>query len=155
MLNRARILGTMKRLGVVAILILAFGGIADSAYIAQHEVGDTPTVCSINSLSGCNVVVASPYSYLFGIPISEYGVLFYGIIFVLAALELVIFDQLLRRSLMWASLLGAAVSLYLTVVQVLIIRALCIYCLASTVIALLIFVLALHIHVKHRGQVHV
>lgn len=132
----------MKRMGVVLILILALCGLADSAYIAQHEMSGTPLICDIENLSGCNVVVASPYSYLFGIPLAQYGILFYSIIFVLAALELVIFDQLLRRVLQGFSLMGVLASIYFTFVQVFFIDAYCIYCLASALIALLILILS-------------
>ncbi len=132
----------MKRAGVVLILIFAFAGLADSSYLAQHEASGTPLLCNINNLSGCNIVAASPYSHLFGIQLAEYGVLFYGIIFVLAALELVIFDRLLRRVLQWISLIGVIASLYFTLVQVFVIGALCVYCLASAVIAFLILVSA-------------
>lgn len=141
----------MKRAGVVLILILAFCGVADSAYIAQHQADGTPLICSIGSLSGCNIVTTSPYSSLLGIPVADYGILFYGIVFVLAALELVVFDELLRRSLMWLAFLGAAVSLYLVFIEVFIIGALCVYCLASAVVALLIFALAIFVHVKQKN----
>ena len=132
----------MKRMGVVLILILALCGLADSAYIAQHEMSGTPLICDIENLSGCNVVVASPYSYVFGIPLAQYGILFYSIVFVLAALELVIFDQLLRRALQGVSLIGVLASMYFTFVQIFFIDAYCIYCLASALIALLILILA-------------
>lgn len=132
----------MKRVGVALILLFAFLGIADSTYLAQHELKGTPLLCTADSLSDCNVVVTSEYSRLFGVPIAGLGVLFYGIMFVLAALELVLFDQLLRRALQIFSLVGIAASLYFTFVQVAFIGALCIYCLASTAIALLIFIFA-------------
>ncbi len=132
----------MKRAGVAVILVLAFFGLADSAYITQHEVSGTPLICDIQNLSGCNVVVASPYAHLFGIPLAEYGVLFYSILFVIAALELVIFDRLLRRVLQGISLVGVIASLYFTFIQMFIINAFCIYCLASAIIAILIFIFA-------------
>ena len=132
----------MKRIGVALILFLAFCGVANSAYLAQHEIDGTPLICNIQNLSGCNIVAASQYSQLFGVPLAEYGVLFYGIVFVLAALELVLFDRLLRRLLQAASLIGITASLYFTFVQIFMIGAFCIYCLASAIIALLIFILA-------------
>jgi len=132
----------MKRIGVVSILILAFFGIANSAYLAESKITGTPLICDIQNLSGCNIVANSQYSQLFGIPLAEYGVLFYGILFVLAALELVLFDRLLRRVLQGAALVGILASLYFTSVQVFLIGAVCIYCLASSIIALLIFILA-------------
>ncbi|MBI4066055.1 vitamin K epoxide reductase family protein [Candidatus Kaiserbacteria bacterium] len=132
----------MKRIGVVFILILAFFGLADSSYLAQHELSGEPLICNIQNLSGCNIVAASQYSRVFGIPLAEYGVLFYGVLFILAALELVIFNRLLRRTLQLISVIGIISSLYFTFVQVYFIGAFCIYCLASAIIAFLIFACA-------------
>jgi uncharacterized membrane protein len=132
----------MKRIGVLFILILAFCGLADSAYLTQHELNGTPLLCNIQNLSGCNVVATSQYSHLFGVPLAEYGFIFYGIIFVLAALELLLFDQLLRRVLQVVSLIGVIASIYFTLIQVFVIGAFCIYCLASALIALFILILA-------------
>lgn len=132
----------MKRIGVVFILLFAFGGIADSAYLTQHELSGTPLLCNIQNLSGCNVVAASQYSHLFGIPLAEFGIMFYGVLFILAALELVLFDQLLRRALQVLSLIGVLASLYFTSVQVFFIGAVCVYCIASALLALFIFIAA-------------
>ena len=127
---------------MVLILIFAFFGIADSAYLTQSELSGTPLLCNIQNLSGCNAVAESQYSHIFGIPLAEFGILFYSLLFVLAALELVIFDQLLRRTLQAVSLIGVIASLYFTFVQMFLINAFCIYCLASAIIALFIFISA-------------
>jgi uncharacterized membrane protein len=132
----------MKRVGVVLILIFAFFGLADSVYLTQHELSGTPLLCNIQNLSGCNVVTTSQYSHIFGIPLSEFGILFYSILFVLAALEIVIFDQLLRRALQALSLVGIISSLYFTAIQIFVIDAFCIYCLSSALITLFIFIFA-------------
>ena len=132
----------MRRIGVVFILVFAFLGIADSAYLAEHEANGTPLICNIQSLSGCNTVAESQYSRFFDIPLAQYGVLFYSILFVLSALELAIFNRLLRRILQGISLVGIIASLYFTFVQVFVIGAFCIYCLASAIIALFIFICA-------------
>lgn len=132
----------MKRWGVIFILLLAFCGLADSAYVARQETAGAPLLCDIGSLSGCNVVAQSPYSKVFGIPLAEYGIVFYAILFALAALELTIYDRLLRRVLQWAAAFGFLASLYFTFLQVFVIHALCIYCLGSACIALLIFLSA-------------
>jgi len=132
----------MKRAQVVLIGILAFFGLADSIYLTQSELSGTPLICNIQNFSGCNVVAASQYSHVFGIPLAEFGVLFYAVIFILAALELVIFDQLLRRALQGAALVGLVASLYFTFIQIFFIGAFCIYCAASAIIALLIFIFA-------------
>ncbi|MFZ3044022.1 MAG: vitamin K epoxide reductase family protein [Minisyncoccia bacterium] len=132
----------MKRAGVILILILAFFGLADSIYLTQHELNGTPLLCNIQNLSGCNIVATSQYSHIFGIPLAEFGILFYAVIFVLAALEIVLYDQLLRRALQGIALVGIISSLYFTFIQIFVIGAFCIYCFASALIALFIFVLA-------------
>ena len=132
----------MKRMVVALILVLAFFGLADSVYLTQHKLSGTPLLCNIQNLSGCNVVASSQYSQVFGIPLSEFGILFYSVLFVLAALEIVIFDRLLRRALQVISLVGVISSVYFTLIQVFIIDAFCIYCIASAVITLFIFILA-------------
>lgn len=132
----------MKRIGVIAILILAFGGLADSLYLTQNELSGTPLLCNIQNLSDCNIVATSQYSRIFGLPLAEFGVFFYGILFVLAALELVIFNKLLRRMLQVVAVFGVISSLYFTFLQVFVISAFCIYCFASALIALLILVFA-------------
>ncbi len=141
-LSEAYCVGDMKRWGVIVILLLAFCGLADSAYLAQHEVTHTPLICNIGGLSGCNIVAQSPYSRFFGIPLAEYGILFYAIVFVLAALELVIYDKLLRRVLQWLAVFGLLSSLYFEFLQIFVIGALCVYCLGSALLTLLIFVSA-------------
>lgn len=132
----------MKRTGVVLILVLAFFGLADSFYLAQNALNGTSLLCTAQGLSDCNTVATSQYSRLFGVSLAELGVLFYSIVFVLAALEIVIFDQLLRRVLQALSLIGILFSLYFTFIQKFVIGAFCTYCLVSTLIALLIFILA-------------
>lgn len=124
------------------ILLLAFFGLADSIYLAQSESSGAPLLCAARGFSDCNAVATSPYSRLFGVPVAELGVLFYSIVFVLAALELVVFDQLLRRALQALALVGILSSLYFTFIQLFVINAFCIYCFVSTCIALLIFILA-------------
>jgi len=135
----------MKRIGVVLMLVLAFFGLADSIYLTQHELNGTPLLCNVQNLSGCNVVAASQYSHILGIPLAEFGILFYAVIFILAALELVIFDQLLRRALQFISIVGVLSSLYFTFMQVFVIGAFCIYCFASALIALFIFIFSTRI----------
>ena len=142
----------MKRIGVVGILILSFCGVANATYIAQSRISGTPLLCNIQNLSGCNIVANSQYSQLFGIPLAEYGVLFYGILFVLAALELVLFDRLLRRVLQGVSFAGILASLYFTGVQVFLIGAFCRYSHASSLIALFIIILASLIEPLNRSK---
>lgn len=142
----------MKRFLAAGILLLSFCGIALTSYLAQQEVTGSPLICNVESLSDCNTVVLSPYSRVFGISLSNFGFLFYVILFVTAAFELVLYDAILRRALQVFSLFGIAVSLYSTYLQIMVIRALCIYCLASALITLAVLILASMIEPLRKGE---
>ena len=144
----------MKRIGVVGILVLAFFGLADSAYLAQHQIDGTPLICNIQNLTGCNIVADSQYSHIFGIPLAEYGVLFYTALFILAALELVLFNRQLRRVLQVVALAGVLSSICFVLIQVFLIQALCVYCEASAFITLLVLILASRIEPVRRREHH-
>ncbi|MFA5744901.1 MAG: vitamin K epoxide reductase family protein [Candidatus Paceibacterota bacterium] len=132
----------MKRTGVICIVFLAFFGLVDSIYLAQNEITNTPLICTVENLSDCNIVATSQYSRLFGIPLAEFGVAFFSIIFILAILELFVSNRLLRRFIQGCSIVGVASSVYFTFIEIFIIHALCIYCLVSAFITLLIFISA-------------
>ncbi len=134
--------GGMKRLGIVLILLFAFCGLADSAYLAQHETSGDPLLCNIENLSGCNIVASSEYSKIFGIPLAELGMVFYSGMFILAALELVFFNQLLRRMIQAGAIVGLMLSLFSTIVQIFYIKALCVYCLASALVTVFVLIFA-------------
>jgi len=145
-------LGVMlKRTGVILILVLAFCGIAISAYLSQSEAAGSPLICNIQNLSGCNLVVTSTYSRIFGISLADFGLLFYTILFVLAAFELALYNQLLRRALQAFAVVGFVSSLYSVFTQVFVIQALCIYCLSSALITVAILVLASFIEPLRRN----
>src|SRR3990167_9423720 len=137
---KTRILRLMKRFGVAVILVLAFFGLADSLYLAQHAANGTPLLCNIQNFSGCNIVAGSQYARIFGIPLAEFGVVFYGALFILAALELVLVNRLLRRLLQAMALIGILASLYFIFLQLFVIDAVCIYCVVSALITMFILI---------------
>jgi uncharacterized membrane protein len=143
---KARIVNLMKkRWAIIAILVLAFFGLADSFYLAEHAKTGAPLICTIEGLSDCNTVAASPYSRMFGIPVADFGVVFYSFVFIMAALELVLVNRQLRRMLQVLSVIGIAVSVYSTIVQKFFIKAFCVYCLVSSLITVLMLILATQI----------
>jgi uncharacterized membrane protein len=135
----------MKRTAIIAILIFAFLGLSDAAYLTQSELTGKPLICIVQGLTNCNVVANSSYSRLFGIPLAEYGVIFYGLLFMFSALELFMPNRMMRRALQGVALLGVLTSAYFTYVQIFLIGALCMYCSVSAALALLSFVAALFV----------
>ncbi len=114
------------------VLALAAAGFVVAAYLTWLKwTGSTAAFCL--SGSGCDVVQASRYATLLGLPTALWGALLYAAIGVLAALGLT------PSRWRWAFNLAAAgvgVSIYLTAVSILVIRATCAYCLASTAITI-------------------
>lgn len=137
-----------------AVLIFSFLGIADSAYLAEHTGSNPPPSCSINGVfDGCRIVAESAYSHLFGIPLGVYGVVFYGTIFILAALALVTVSVYATHLLRMLAIIGALASAVFIYIQIFLIGALCLYCVTSAVISFIILVIVwLPVHAKSRSQ---
>jgi len=132
-----------RSLLVVLLLVLSLIGLADSWYLFQSAITDTALTCNIGSgFDGCNTVAQSPYSHLFGIPLGLYGVGFYAVLFVLAALILVLPQRLFYRALHLFALAGVLASAVFVFIQLALIKAVCIYCLISAGITLFAWVIA-------------
>ena len=57
------------------MLALTLIGIADAAYVARGNYTGALLWCPI--LDGCNTVISSPYSRVFGVPMSYFGFIYY------------------------------------------------------------------------------
>lgn len=137
-------------IGLLMVLVLI--GIADSAYLAESAITDTPLVCDIEGLDDCNVVAQSPYSKLFGIPLGTYGVIFYGI-----ALIVLLGISLAPRRLWFTgfvvlSSFGAFASLVFLGIQFFLIKATCLYCLLSALITFAMVPLSLTLRRRFAPQ---
>jgi uncharacterized membrane protein len=131
-------------LAVYAMLVLTIIGIADAAYVAHGNYAGAQLWCPI--LDGCNTVVNSPYSRVFGTPMSYFGFIYYLFMFGLAArLAYEPFSRSLRfRAILYAAL-GAISSVYFLYLQLGYIREVCSYCLISAVTSfLLLFAMLWH-----------
>jgi uncharacterized membrane protein len=134
------------------MLFLALAGLADSVYLSYTAFTHTALSCSITgiaALDGCNVVAQSVYSHFLGIPLGVFGVLFY--IFILAAILWASVSTFIwaHRFLLTCTTVGFFMSIGFIALQAFVIHAVCIYCIASFVIALLLWVLNLSARASH------
>jgi uncharacterized membrane protein len=118
------------------VVVLALVGVGVAGYLTSLKLGGNQAFLCRDG-SGCDIVQASRYSLLAGVPTALWGVGLYLAIAVLAALP-----RTVRRWQAAFMLAAAAVafSLYLTCLSVFVIGATCPYCLASGVIAVLLLV---------------
>lgn len=111
-------------------LALSFLGIFIATSMTIAHLTHTTLPCGASS--GCEKVAADQSSYLFGIPISVFGLLAYIVLAALAiARSFGIAPRLLSKVGLLISLVGTVISLLLTRHSVVEIKALCVWCLGS------------------------
>jgi uncharacterized membrane protein len=126
-----------KRWLIVALLALL--GLGITTYLTSTALSHTEVGCS---LSGCNTVLTSKWSKIFGVPVSAFGMATYAIIMLgaLHAYQSPNYNMRGRLPVIAAVVIGIFASIYLTIVEVFVIKAFCQYCLSS---AALIFITAI------------
>jgi uncharacterized membrane protein len=118
------------------VVALALVGLGVAGYLTALKLGGTQAFLCRDG-SGCDIVQASRYSVLAGVPTAMWGAAIYLAIAVLAAMP--------RTARRWQAafmLVSGAVafSLYLTYISIFVIGATCPYCLASGGIAVALLV---------------
>ncbi len=95
-------------------------------------------------IDGCNTVAYSPYGRIYGVPIGYFGVLFYSVMMILAAL-LVSYRSSRRLrviALVWTAL-GVCGSIAFMWLDITFIRAFCVYCMISAILTVLLLLSAI------------
>ncbi len=116
--------------------VVALIGLADSAYLTSKHISGSQVPCSITG--GCEQVLTSSYSEIFGVPTAALGVLAY-----LAAFSLALLTYFGNRQL-WnlfgvAAVLMAGFSLWFVYLQAFVIGAFCQFCLLSAITSISLF----------------
>jgi uncharacterized membrane protein len=123
--------------------ILAILGMADAIYLLIYKLTGNSHMCLGNG--GCHDVNFSPYSMIYGIPVSVFGMAAYLAILVILFLEghLKIAEENGPLAIFGISLGGVAFTVYLTYLEIYVIHAICPFCVASAILVTLIFILAI------------
>lgn len=131
---------TSQRSPEWVVLALAGVGLLITGYLTGVAMTDTGAAfCAAGS--GCDLVQASRWSTLLGLPIALWG---FGLYAVIAVAAWTMPPRLKRwRRLSFLALLGVAISLYLTISGIVYLDAVCIWCLASFATITAIFVATL------------
>lgn len=131
--------GLIPNLLVGAILLVAFIGFADAAFLTAKRFAGSPLTCYF--FGGCDAVNASPYSVLFGVPLSLFGTIFYLAVILAAVFYLDKKWPLSGIALMALTAIGFLFSIYTFSLQAFVIKAFCFYCVVSAVCATVNFIL--------------
>ncbi len=132
----------MLRSVLILIAMVAVLGLIDASYLyLTSYYGESP-VC--NFTKGCDVVAASPYSKVLGIPLSLLGAFFYIVNIGFALWALTLKDMSARYWLLGIASIGAISSVYFLFLQAFVIHAWCEYCLFSALATFIIFGLSVY-----------
>ncbi len=136
----------MKSKVMLFTMGLVIIGLVDSFYLFYKYINADPINCLL--FDGCNTVAQSPYSHFLGIPLPTFGVLFYGVMFLLVFFLMRHDNFLIKRITLLGAIVGFIFSLYFTYLQGFVIQAFCIYCLISALVSTLILCLIIFINNK-------
>lgn len=115
------------------LFFVAFIGLIISGYLWTTYVTDIPLICGEDS--GCYTIRASQYSSLFGIPIPAYGVVFYTLLGIFAALWNSDYTPRPNLFLRILTLIGFLVSAWFTYLQASVVGAWGVWSITSAVLA--------------------
>jgi len=122
----------------ISCLIFTFIGFLDATYLTILHYKNAFPPCTITH--GCETVLTSQYSVIFGVPVSLLGSLFYLLIMFFALAVLLDKRKVFAHGLFLSAFTGLFVSAVLFFVQFFILKSFCQYCLLSEVISLIIFI---------------
>jgi uncharacterized membrane protein len=126
------------------IIILALICFGISLYLSITHYLNYAVPCSITH--GCETVLTSKYSVLFGLPVAVWGVAYFT--------SVIIAGLLANRYALWGKVLtvilslGALTSLSLLTLQFFVIKNICIYCFTTDSLSIILLLLDLNIEYK-------
>lgn len=131
------------------IALLGISGLAVTTYLTSNALSQSDVACSIG---GCNTVLGSKWSKIFGIPVSAFGMATYALIMLgaLHAFQSPIHDLRGRLIVTATAAVGVLASIALTVIEFFVIKAACQYCITSAILVVLVAV-ALVVAAQNEG----
>jgi len=136
----------------VVMLVLGFVGFLDAAYLTIIHYKDEIPPCTVTN--GCETVLTSSFSEVFGIPIALFGAFFYISIMALSLLLITKTGpkKLISNLLVLDAVAGFVVSVVLIYIQFAILKTYCQYCILSEVVSFLIFAIAIALFKLRRNR---
>jgi len=124
-------------------IVLTILGAADALYLLIYKLTGNSHMCLGNG--GCHDVNFSPFSVIYGIPVSLFGLSAFLVILCILMLEghLKIAKENGPLAIFGISLGGVAFSAYLTYLEIYVIHAICPFCVASAILITSVFILAI------------
>lgn len=127
----------------MGIALLAMGGVILAIYLSLYKLGMiSELTCAVGS---CETVQLSRWADFLGVPVAVWGVGAYLAVLVLALVGLqpsYVESRTISWLLVGLNTWNVGFSAYLTYVELYVINAICMWCVASAVLMLLLFILS-------------
>jgi uncharacterized membrane protein len=134
-----------------SFLFFSLIGFLDAVYLTTEDYLNQSVICILTS--GCQNVLTSQYSQIFGVPLALFGVIYYLIIIFCSLSYLTNRNNLANYLLNYFTSVGFLVSLYLVYLQLFVIKAICFYCMISALTSTILFILSLYLILNHKKYV--
>jgi uncharacterized membrane protein len=133
-------------------VLISLVGFLDSIFLTvKYFVG----TINCSTITGCQDVLSSPYSNIFGIPVALLGAFFYLSILVSALIYIQHKNKLAINALAWLPSIGLLFSIWLVYLQLIVIKSICIYCMGSALTSTVLFILSIFIWKNKINQVDI
>jgi uncharacterized membrane protein len=132
---------SLSRMGIA---VIALGGVFLSGYMLLFKLGYIGELAC--GAGACDRVQSSPWAVFLGVPVPVWGLVGYAMMFGLAMAGLqpaLVRDRRVAALLLGTTTFAFGFSMYLTYLEAFVINAWCRWCVASAVMATVIFLLAL------------
>ncbi|PIP86667.1 hypothetical protein COV42_00510 [Candidatus Campbellbacteria bacterium CG11_big_fil_rev_8_21_14_0_20_44_21] len=133
----------IKTLPINLLLLFSLIGFLDALYLTISHFQGNEAGCFL--VHGCDIVLNSKYSEIFGLPTAFLGLLFYLVIFLGVFVYNFKKDENLIKKILLITPLGFLATLWFLYLQAVVLRAFCSYCLLSAVASTLIFLTGMSI----------
>ena len=135
---------------VIIFLIVALLGFADAAYLTIEHYQNVIPPCSVTG--GCEVVLTSAYSTVYGIPVSLLGAIYYILVCIGAFAYLEGKNEKLFKASIVLVFLGFIASLWFFFIQAAVLHSYCLYCLGSALSTTILFILSCIVLTKYKDE---
>jgi len=134
----------LKKIISYALILFALIGIFDTAYLSSRHISGESVACGITN--GCDSVLTSKYSEIFGVPLAFAGLAYYFIILIFAFIYAANGSSSILRALASITGTGLAASAYFVYLQFFIIGSICTYCIGSAITTFILFILSITLY---------
>ena len=132
---------------VIILFIFALLGFSDASFLTIEHYQNRIPPCTT---AGCETVLTSSYSTMFGVPVALLGMIYYFVIALGLFAHIEGKHEPSLRAVLLLTVCGFIMSLWFVGAQAFLIHSYCLYCLGSATISTILFGSSVYVLKKYR-----